>query len=506
MIHLLPPYRLETIADVRAFLRPRPDEYERALLNFAKRSAQDIKKPPILELLPSKFDIELREVNTSVRWIVNDINDIDLSNELHETINLIRSEQQHFLTAVKDLQNDYFQLFRRIIEEGTGLAGIKKTGISPSESDGAPPNITNGLKDQSDAFSLLVAVLRRYLNTKQKSLLDFLKRSIARLCSFTPSDHNLDQAMIERFRRLPPSSSLIVNDLHTLYVERLERLKRNMFLPHAHHFRSFTKNKLTRLPISSHIKRNIIDVLNGVEQVKDIEKAKKMHFLKMYEERMDPEEMLRLTNILSNFYEKLYSFDGFFQKICSSARIMDLYTLFCEEMRTIVDVESITAKVVFTLYPCKDMHDFLKGVYSCDCSCESGLAMAHLLNPKFFNIRIFQNEKWIGCIYMLDFTDRGVLLMDRIQIGDKQAFILINFFPSFIKQFASFMNVRNDLRILAPSAISNFRVIQQSFDHYAKGLPKISFPLSANDRMFDSARQRSFNVIHGAVPLATLAE
>lgn len=504
MIHLPPPYRLETIADVRAFLRPQPDENEQALLNFAKRSAQDIKKPPFLGLLPSKFDIELREVKTSVRWIVNDI---DLSNELQETINLIRSEQRYFLAAVQDIPNDYFQVFRRIIEEGTGLAGKKRPDSVSSGADGAPQIITNGLRDQSDAYALLVAVLRRYLNTKQKSLLGFLKMSIARLCSFTPSDHELDQEMIDRFRRLPPSSSLIVNDLHRLYCERLERLKRNMFLPHAHHFRSFTKNKLTRLPFSSHVKRNIIDVLNGVAEVKDIEKAKKKitHYLKMYEERTDPEEMQRLTNILSNFYEKLHSFEGFFQKLCSSDRIKDLHTLFCEKLRTRkIDVESLTAKVVFTLYPCKDMHDFLKGQYSCDCSGEADLATAHLLNSRFFNVRIFQNEKWIGCIYMLDFTDKGVLLLDRIQIGAQREFILINFFPSFMKQFASFMNYRNDFSILAPSAISNFRVIQESFDLYAKGLPRIPFPLGTEERRFESARQKKFYVIDGSVSLSNI--
>ena len=280
-----------------------------------------------------------------------------------------------------------------------------------------------------------------------------------------------------------------------------------MFLPHAHHFLSFTKNKLTRLSLSSHVKRNIIDVLNGVVEVKDIEKAKKKitHYLKMYEERTDPEEMLRLANILSNFFEKLHSFEGFFQKLCSSARINDLHTLFCEKLRTRkIDVESLTARVVFTLYPCKDMHDFLKGSYSCDCSGDADLAAAHLLNPRFFNIRIFQNEKWIGCIYMLDFTDRGVLLLDRIQIGTQRAFILINFFPSFIKQFASFMNVRNDFSILAPSTISNFRIIQESFDLYAKGLPRMSFPLGADDRRFESARQKKFYVIDGAVSLSNI--
>jgi hypothetical protein len=293
-----------------------------------------------------------------------------------------------------------------------------------------------------------------------------------------------------------------VNDLKTLYVERLERLKRNMFLPHAHHFLSFTKSKLTRLPVSAHVKRNIIDVLNGVAEVKDIEKAKKKltNFLKMYEERIDREEMLRLTNLLSNFYEKLYSFEGFFQKLCSSARIKDIHSLFCEKLRTRkIDVESLTAKTILTLYPCKDIHDFLKGQYSCDCSGDTSLATAHLLNSRFFNVRIFQNEKWIGCIYMLDFTDKGVLLLDRIQIGNQRALILINFFPSFIKQFASFMNVRNEFRILAPSAISNFRVIQKSFDDYAKGLPRMSFSLGTDERKFESARQKKFYVIDGVV-------
>jgi hypothetical protein len=73
--------------------------------------------------------------------------------------------------------------------------------------------------------------------------------------------------------------------------------------------------------------------------------------------------------------------------------------------------------------------------------------------------------------------------------------LLFNFFPMFMKQFSDNMKVKEDLKILAPSAISNFRAIQNSFDQYAKGLPRLKFPLGSSEKMFESYRQKFFYVV-----------
>jgi len=366
MPFLPPPYRLENISDVHAYLPPRPDEQGKAMLAFARRWGREIRKPPILGLLPSRFDVALREVRTSYHWVIREI---DLAGELRDAADLIREEQKAFLAAAGGLQNDYFEVFRRILAEGQGLVRLRKACHDGEEQESAPGMISTGLQDQSDAYELLVAVLRRYLDTGRKELLFFLKTGIARLCAFTPGDHRLDEDMLVRFHNLPPSSSLILNDLHTLYVVRLDRLKKIMFQPHTRHFLLNTKHRLTKLPVPPPVKRNIIDVLNGVDNTRSIEKARMKlgQYLKLYEARLDEKEMVRVRNIVENFFSKLAAFDLFFRKLFSSDRIKDLYALFCEDLRVKeINIESLTFKAVLTMYPCKDIHDYLKGHYASD--------------------------------------------------------------------------------------------------------------------------------------------
>lgn len=496
MLHIQPPYRLETIEEVKKFIPPLPNEHQKAMLRFAKTSAKDIKKPPILNLLPQQIDIDLREVTNSARWIVEDI---DLSSGLEDTVFFIDSERNRFLDAVSGLEDKYFDVFKRIIREGKEYQSKKKTGKDREESSASSVNVSSLLQDQSDAYDLLLMVLRRYLNTKKAPYLEFLRKSISQICAFDRNKYSLDHSIIDRFQTLPASSSLILNDLRTLYVERLEKLKMEMFRPHCHHFLLSTKNKITKLPLPVNVKRNTIDVLNQVIYIKDIEKARKKitHLFSLYQDRVDPEELLRLKGIIDNFYEKLNSFDSFFKTAYSADRIEKFYKVFCVNLSMKkIDIESIICRILFNLYPCKDIHDFLKGDYSSDCSSSSsGMAAGHLLHPRFFNVRIFNKGNWIGCIYMLDFSDQNVMIIDRIQIKNDIVLLLFNFFPIFMKQFADYIKIKEDLKILAPSSISNFWGIQNSFDQYAKTLPKMKFPLGISENIFESFRQKSFYIV-----------
>lgn len=233
--------------------------------------------------------------------------------------------------------------------------------------------------------------------------------------------------------------------------------------------------------------------------IQDIEKARKKidHLHTMYQERVDPEVLLKSKGIIENFFSKLKSFDAFFKKTYSADRIERLYKLFCVNLSMKkIDVESITARIVFNLYPCKDIHDYVKGDYSSDCSSSSAkMAAGHLLNARFFNIRIFSKDKWIGCIYMLDFSEKNLMIIDRIQIKNDVGLLLYNFFPMFMKQFSDKIKVRNNLKILAPSVISNFRGIQNSFDKYAKNLPRVKFSLESSESLFESFHQKMFYVV-----------
>ncbi|HER43872.1 MAG TPA: hypothetical protein ENO08_05380, partial [Candidatus Eisenbacteria bacterium] len=80
------------------------------------------------------------------------------------------------------------------------------------------------------------------------------------------------------------------------------------------------------------------------------------------------------------------------------------------------------------LYPTKDYLDLFRGHISKDCVGIS-LGEVQLKVPNFFNVRIFRNAKWIGNIYMLDFTEsHGVLLIDRVQMPRSVKARYVNFF------------------------------------------------------------------------------
>ncbi|MBN1662413.1 MAG: hypothetical protein JW943_02320 [Deltaproteobacteria bacterium] len=111
---------------------------------------------------------------------------------------------------------------------------------------------------------------------------------------------------------------------------------------------------------------------------------------------------------------------------------------------------------------------------------------------------IHHADQWIGCIYMLDYSDQNVLIIDRIQIGeDNEKSTLINIFGDFMNQFKRHLDVKNSLEILATSRISNSSDIQSSFERYVKGLPRRSFPLGFEDAHFECALQKMFYVVRG---------
>jgi len=185
------------------------------MLRFAKASAREIQKPPILDLLPKQFDIDLREIKTSARWIVEDI---DLSTGLDETVFFIDAERKHFVDAVSGLQDDYFDVFKRIKKAGREYPSRKTATKDQEEVLESSVNVSSLLQDQSDSYDLLLMVLRRYLNTKKAPYLKFLRESISQICAFDRNKYWLDHALIDRFQTLQASSSLILNDLRTLYV------------------------------------------------------------------------------------------------------------------------------------------------------------------------------------------------------------------------------------------------------------------------------------------------
>jgi hypothetical protein len=130
------------------------------------------------------------------------------------------------------------------------------------------------------------------------------------------------------------------------------------------------------------------------------------------------------------------------------------------------------AKVAeLAFYPTKDYLDLWRGTVSGDCV-DFTLSERQLDIPEFFNIRIFERDRWIGNLYMLDFTrEEGVLLIDRVQIPRKVRVSFLDFFRTLGEVLQALFVDAPYERILAPIAISNHDTVQGAFNDYRRGLP-----------------------------------
>jgi len=148
-------------------------------------------------------------------------------------------------------------------------------------------------------------------------------------------------------------------------------------------------------------------------------------------------------------------------------------------------------------FPTKDYLDLCKAKFSSDCT-GLDLSEKHLETPAYFNVRIFRGAKWIGNLYMLDFTESdGVLVLDRIQVPRDLNVTYINFFGHLLEIFREMFSSVENWQVLMPVAISNHGFIQAAWNGYRKGLKKMKFQGHANGmEHFESLqRKRDFYVL-----------
>lgn len=123
-------------------------------------------------------------------------------------------------------------------------------------------------------------------------------------------------------------------------------------------------------------------------------------------------------------------------------------------------------------YATKDYFDLIKAKYSGDCT-DTHLGDHQLLTPHFFNIRIFHNDKWVGNIYMLDYSEeQNCLIIDRIQMPRNMQAFYYQFFDYLKEMLVEMFEGVDYQYILMPLAISNHETIQKIFNEYKKHLPK----------------------------------
>ena len=159
----------------------------------------------------------------------------------------------------------------------------------------------------------------------------------------------------------------------------------------------------------------------------------------------------------------------------------------------------VTARTLvesLSFYPVKCYLDISKYRSSKDCT-GTGLAEQHLATKNYFSIRIFKNSRWLGNIYMLDFTqEHDILIVDRIQVPRDLKAEYLAFYDYLKEVFEEmFMNLPHS-RVLLPRTLSNHGTIQKVYNIYKKRLEKIKFYPTFNvGPHFESLQDDSFVVL-----------
>ncbi|MEN6320169.1 MAG: hypothetical protein ABFD82_15630 [Syntrophaceae bacterium] len=493
---LEPPYRFHTIDDMKTFIGGYSYTQYCCLMQIAKKHT--IIQPPLLSLIPNRFILPLYEAKATINQIIEDVEltfDTDASSKQKET--------KHFNFA-EDVPRSYFDLIRDLLDQGRDILKKKMTKKETRVAQSQPVSglcASAKIQDLIDFDELLAEMLRYYLNTKNGKVCIFLIKSIFLMLAYDPKKLLLDKALLAKYKELSLYST---NDgLYSILKKRLMRIKQSIFNPHFAKLFRTSKEKIIRLQAPRNFKSNVIALIDQFSEKKDPIKIKRAlkHLMTTYSASASNEELMKASGIMENILEKFLSFNDFFDNKFSQEKTEEFFFLFSSH---IIRAENMIKNIVeeipsLSLYLCKDLHDFFKGIYSGDCSHEIPLATAHLLAPRFFNIRVFDHSKWVGNIYMLDYSDKRTLIVDRIQIKSSTSTKSPGFVYRIINLLSCKLCTENGFTLLGPSSkISNYSHIERQYHACCTKRKQVQFKLDNEDiRNFECGISSKFYVLSG---------
>jgi hypothetical protein len=486
-----PPYRLESFADVNALYGQSQEMRHRWFLLYANENVPV--KPQALSMLPERIDLVLQDVKKRFRRVVQDM---ELSGGIPDLVTFVDALKTSFGEALAGAPDDYYEMISRLYSEWYRSPFNKEK--NPSENPTASALFSDRLQENIELQQRMAGLLKVVLNTGNRQAREMLVSFIMRLAAYGPKTKKLDTDLVQCIVSRTGNSTVLLNGLNTLFVERLGRLKGNLFDIHFHKLKDLAVNKVNRCGVPFPFKTKTVSIIGAARARSDIARAQERleRLIHLSEGRIPAGEMQKVKDIVTMYLKKVEYFETFFTDTFHTERIRQIYENFCRpfEIQEITD-RSITNQLVLHLYPTKDYHDFMKGVTSGDCSADVPLAARHMESPRFFNVRIFHGASWIGNIYMLDYLDRDVLIVDRIQMGEHKELLPLHFFHRFMRQMLGSLKVRQSIHILGPSAISNFKWIQKNYEEFRGGRRRMEFRLDESDSAFDSFRQKKFYVL-----------
>jgi|GEM_PF-4474913 len=454
------------------------------LAEYAKLSDQSerpfIERPPILDQLPKEILLELNIVK-----------------RMSETIR----EESYAMLAGLDPVPDFDQIREQLCFDD--LHGIIR---SPEKTLEVVQRVS-GKKSEKGVFGLefywaIKRQVYQFMKTGQTSVpLHELKRAIVLYTILQPGNDDIRHGILHSGPDTA-TETLYQNSLTELLFSRLQLFMLSVSYIDINKLCQTIKHKIQKIDLRPNIKSLLSHDLNSVTSIsgyedlvihKVPEKIKKLGIGGQTAEKI--EHILKSgisdTSRLSSLYEKWFLTPGLvpYQKVYVPKRIGKV-TIHFRNVET-------TKKQTLSLYPSKDLLEFLKGGISHDCTTDTERARSHLETKEFFNIRIRQGQSWLGNIYCLDLSEsHNCCIIDKIQVPRKHIEQWAGFFPALKRALATAFGT---VTILAPSAISNQNTVRDAFSVFKKSMlsrrfEKNSFLEMEHLSQFESSWSKRFFV------------
>ncbi|MDZ7271400.1 MAG: hypothetical protein ONB17_07275 [candidate division KSB1 bacterium] len=436
-----PPYRLTTIEQIRAAIKTPPPGFTRTHMGRVQRLASQVRlqSPPALSVLPQTITLRLYQFRTQLVRVSH----MD-----------IRTSAELSLERDPALFAPYMPFVQRIARESDLVSFL--SNLLADEADGGllPGRVRDQLREQltQARYHLVVRTMANHLRSLCKALLKSGAgdREQVRKFRFLLLAHTLFAVgnddvlnLIRKGLEEGPNSVTLHNGMAELLFRRVpimlyKRVLRpqapiESFVRRLEHMRLtvYQRNALTTMV------RAAADQETWARRLRAAERAARTF-------QIPEDEQVRLLGMLGNLQVELTRAHQLFEEVVLEQPLRPLCAAYRQHPL------ALGVKVHFTvqmrrflctaerlvLYPTKDYMDLLKGRFSSDCTSEAKLALAHLSEPRFFNMRIFRNQEWIGNFYCLDLGDVAkAIVIDRIQIPRTVPAVYHQFFPVLSRAF-----------------------------------------------------------------------
>ncbi len=480
------PYRLKTREDL--------DEARRAgflglgriyrEIELLMSSGERIVEPPALRLAVPELEQEFYHVNE------REIREYNV--DFHEIENL---------GTIGD-----FDLIDRRIPRAAGIAehenlfsylAAAQTPLRDRCREIHTPALTSAYEVVLELRKLLRSEILRRLRTGRNGVVsgEVFRELITASTLFVPANEDVLQGL----RSAPGSRErgpLYQNACAEILFVRIPRFMEGLISPDPLILREKLISKTFRLGLSPQQRLALCGCIPG--DIRSEELPESLERIGNLSRRlpMAPEVLVRLLHFLDSQKRLVLSVRDLYQELFLDRNLLGMRRLYRpQEVMTSTVTSWSTVMRKFTLmtslsfYPRKDWLELAKSMVSCDCS-GSELGRLQLLDPRFFNIRVFAEEKWIGNIYCLDLTEKhGCIVIDRIQIPRNIRTKYIRFFDGLREAFTTLLARVDYGQILVPHVISNHATIQKIFNSYRRSLPPARVRLrTEHAKHFESLR------------------